>query len=114
VPVFDAVAELQASLGVDQEIAQDLSMVLVECPIPGEARLTSLGDFMGSDHGAAKAGQILEAARRAKESGATPEESLQRALGFAAVINQETGMLQRAEPSISPSATESHQDSKKK
>ncbi|HET7060026.1 MAG TPA: hypothetical protein VFH99_01765 [Candidatus Saccharimonadales bacterium] len=88
---------LQESLGVSEEVARDLASVQVMCPKPGEDRQSSLAEFMTSPHGAGKAEQIIDIAREARESGADPEEALQRALGFAAIKDKETGRLLRVD-----------------
>lgn len=93
--VIDPVAMLQDRLGVDESQARDLASIQVACPIPGQDREASLGEFMTSEHGADKAEQIVDIATQAQEKGATPEEALAQALGFAAVRDRDTGELAR-------------------
>lgn len=86
---------LQEALGVSEAVARDLASVQIECPVPGEGRQGSLGEFMASEHGAGKAGQIIETARTEVKTGASPEDAVKRALGFAAVIDKDTGKMAR-------------------
>lgn len=102
--VIDPVAMLQDRLGVDEAQARDFANIQVACPIPGQDREASLGEFMTSEHGADKAAQIVDIATQAQERGAAPEEALAQALGFAAVRDQDSGQLLRV----------SHAESKKK
>ncbi|MBI3624239.1 hypothetical protein HY218_01255, partial [Candidatus Saccharibacteria bacterium] len=76
----------------------------VACIFPGPDRESSLGEFMSSEHGAEKAMTIVDIATGAQEKGASPEEALAQALGFAAVRDRGTGRLARV----------SQPDSKKK
>lgn len=85
---------LQDKLGISEEQARDLADIQVVCPVPGQDRQESLGEFMTSEHGTDKAKTIVETAQMHKEKGATPEEAVGYALGFAAVRN-ETGGLAR-------------------
>ncbi len=96
--IDDAVGMLQERLGIDEVQARDLASIAVACPIPGESRNASLGEFMASEHGADKAGEIVDIATQAQERGATPEEALSQALGFAAVRDRETGELIKVVP----------------
>jgi len=93
--VIDPLALLQERLGVTEVQARDLMNVQVACPVPGEDREASLGEFMTSEHGASMATTIVEIASQAKERGASVEESLAQALGFAAVRDKNTGALAR-------------------
>ena len=95
VGVIDPVAMLQDRLGIDEEQARDLANIQVACPVPGQDREASLADFMTSEHGANKAPQIVDIAVSALEKGASAEEALAQALGFAAVRNKDTGELAR-------------------
>ena len=95
---IDAVGMLQDRLGIDEAQAHDLASIAVACPIPGEDRQASLGEFMTSEHGADKAAQIVDIATQAQERGANPEEAITQALGFAAVRDRETGELVRVSP----------------
>jgi hypothetical protein len=92
---FNPINEIQGRLGVDEAVAQDLASIFVTCPIPGTERQTSLADFMASPHGQEKADQILDLASKAIREGATLEQSIERALGFSAVPDPETGKLAR-------------------
>lgn len=92
---IDVVTMLQDELGVDEAQARDLASIEVACPVPGEDRQSSLGEFMASEHGADKADEIINIASQAQESGATAEEALSQALGFAAVRDKSTGELSR-------------------
>jgi hypothetical protein len=96
--MIDPISLLQDRLGIDEEQARDLVNVQVACPIPGQDREASLGEFMTSEHGAEKAEQIVDIATQARERGAEPEEALAQALGFAAVRDQDTGGLARVKP----------------
>ncbi len=102
--IADPVVMLQDMLSVDEEQARDLASIAVACPIPGEDRQASLGEFMTSEHGADKAATIADIAMLAREKGASPEEALSQALGFAALRDNDTGELVRVLP----------EDSKKK
>jgi hypothetical protein len=89
---------LQDRLGVDEAQARDLANIAVACPVPGQGRQASLGEFMTSEHGADKADTIVDIATQALERGASPEEAMAQALGFAAVRDRETGELARVDP----------------
>lgn len=93
--VVDPIAMLQDRLGIDETQARDLANIQVACPIPGQDREASLGEFMASKHGADKAAQIVDIATQAQEKGAAPEEALAQALGFAAVRDKDSGELVR-------------------
>lgn len=103
---LDPVAMLSDRLGVDEERARDLANVAIACPVRGEDRQTSLGEFMVSDHGAEKAGTVIDLAAQAKEKGANEEEALSQALGFAA-IRDKSGGLARVIPAESVPEAES-------
>lgn len=96
--VTDSALLLQERLDIDVDQAIDLTTIRVVCPFPGQNRETSLGDFMASEHGASVTQQIVETAAQAHEKGATLDEALAQALGFAAVRDKETGGLARVEP----------------
>jgi hypothetical protein len=89
------VVMLQDRLGIDEDQARDLALIRVVCPVPGEDRQESLGDFMASEHGANKATTILDIAKSVVEKGGTPEEAISAALGFAALRDKDTGKLVR-------------------
>lgn len=89
---------LEERLGVSLVEAEDLSRIEVACPLPGEGRQSSLGEFMTSEHGAGHSAHIINLARTAIERGASPEDAISQALGFAAV-RDDTGRLRRVEPS---------------
>lgn len=93
--VDPAVTMIRARLGVDEFQAQDLARIQVSCPVPGMDRISSLGEFMVSEHGADMASTILDLAVEAHKEGATPEQSFSRALGFSAMKDKETGSLLR-------------------
>lgn len=93
--MLDTLTLLQDRLGVSEEQARDLMNIQVACPIPGEDRQASLGEFLTSEHGANKATTIIDIATQAREKGATAEQSLAQALGFAAVRDKNTGALAR-------------------
>lgn len=90
--------EMLQTLGMDEAEARDLASVVVVCPIPGADRNSSLGEFMTSEHGKAKATTILETAKNAKEKGASNEEAIGQALGFTALLDKHTGKLVRVVP----------------
>jgi hypothetical protein len=111
---FRPVDEIRGRLGVDEAVAQDLASIFVACPIPGVDRQTSLADFMSSPHGQEKASQILDIASKAINEGATPEQSMERALGFSAVQDHETGKLTRVDVTPQEATSRTGVVSKKK
>jgi hypothetical protein len=104
---FRPVDEIRGRLGVDEAVAQDLASIFVACPIPGV-------DFMSSPHGQEKASQILDIASKAINEGATPEQSMERALGFSAVQDHETGKLTRVDVTPQEATSRTGVVSKKK
>ena len=88
-------ATLQERLAVSPEVAADLGTIEVACPIPGEGRRQSLAEFMASPHGAAMGEQIISIAASARMEGLEPEQAIQRALGFSAIVDKETNRLAR-------------------
>jgi hypothetical protein len=92
---FELNLRLQQTLNASPEEVNSLLSVRVGCPQPGEGREQSLGEFMLSPHSVDVAPQIIDTAREARESGAGLEDSLHRALGFAATKDRTTGKLVR-------------------
>ncbi len=98
-PTVDPAIQIQEALGVDEQAAQDYMQVVIACPgSEATERQTTLGEFMGSAHGQFIGGRILEAAKIAHQEGAESEDALRRALGPAAIADQNTGLLQRERP----------------
>lgn len=110
--VDPAINMIRTRLGVDELEAQDLARIQVSCPVPGMDRISSLGEFMVSEHGADMATTILDLASEAHSEGATPEQSISRALGFSAMKDKETGSLLRVptretSPAVEQATTDS-------
>jgi hypothetical protein len=110
-----SIIKLQEALEVGESQARDIASIQVGCPIPGENRQSSLGEFMNSPHGAEKADEILEIAQDARRDGASAEKAMSQALGFSAVRDKETGNLLRVPSEQNPVENEDiAQDAKKK
>lgn len=94
----DVLSLIQQRLDIDEVQARSIASVAIRCPFPGAGqREGSLGEFLASEHGAEQSDAILDIASGAREKGATPEEAIGNALGFAAIRDPETKELVRVQ-----------------
>lgn len=105
---FDPIVNLQEHLGINAEEAADLASIKAICPAPGQNDGGTIGDLFAQESTPKLEmvkEQLLGNMRAAVERGETPEDGVRQALGMFAMVDPETGRLQRAEtPFTTPAA----------